>query len=72
MAAQPNTLSKNGICTMTKTEKIIIGIFLVVLVVWVGSIYTVGQAIDEAGGIKQVIIDMGKEVKDIAREIEKD
>jgi hypothetical protein len=57
---------------MTKTEKIIIGAIVVVLVVWLGLVVRLSIAVEEAGGVKQIIIDAGREVKDIAREIEKD
>ena len=57
---------------MTKIEKMVIGIFMAILILWVGSIFWIGKAVDDAGGVKQVIIDMGREVTDIAHEIEKE
>jgi hypothetical protein len=57
---------------MTSTEKSIIGTIVVVLVVFIISIVTLFAAIDEAGGIRQLIVDSGKEVKSIYKEIQED
>lgn len=61
---------------MDKTEKIIGAVFIIVVVVWLScfiySIKRIGDKIDHNGGIKQVIIDVGKEIKDIKRQIETD
>ena len=54
---------------ITNIEKVIIGMMVVLVFAVVGtSIYT-AKLIDEAGGIKQVIIDSGKEIKSIGKEI---
>ncbi len=57
---------------MTKIEKQMIGVMLVLCGgIGAGVAYT-RHAIKEAGGIKQIIIDTGKEIKEISNEIDKD
>lgn len=57
---------------MTRIEKQIIGTVLVLCVGICVSIAYTTHAIEEAGGIKQLIITAGKEIKDISNEIAKD
>ena len=54
---------------ITNIEKVIIGVMgFLILMMSATCVYTV-KALDDAGGIKQVIIDSGKEIKDIKKEI---
>ena len=55
---------------MTSIEKGIVGTIVIALVVFIISIVTLFAAIDEAGGIRQLIVDSGKEVKSIYKEIQ--
>jgi hypothetical protein len=56
---------------MTRLEKGILSA-IVVLILFMGVLsYILVDTINEAGGVKQVLIDAGKDVKDITREIEK-
>lgn len=57
---------------MTKIEKQMIGVIVVCILGIVLLVSYIGHQIDQAGGLKQITIDAGKEIKDIAREIEKD
>lgn len=57
---------------VTKTEKVILGAMaVIVLFIGISVTYTV-KAINEAGGIKTIIIEAGKEIKDIGEQINKD
>lgn len=56
---------------MTKIEKGILTIVIIGFLTLGGTMWYLIQAANEAGGFKQLIIEAGKEVKDIAREIEK-
>ena len=57
---------------MTLIEKIILFvIFILVLSIGV-SVYKTVSAINEVGGIKQLIINTGKEVEDISKKIKED
>lgn len=46
------------------------------LILWVacifGLVYTVASVVESHGGIKQILIDTGKEIKEISEEIQKD
>lgn len=46
------------------------------LALWVlcifGLVYTVSSVVESHGGIKQILIDTGKEIKEISEEIQKD
>ena len=42
------------------------------LVLWLGFTYLIVDRIEQAGGIRQVIVDAGKEVKSIYNEIQED
>ena len=54
---------------MTSTEKKVIVVMLLLVAVIVGNLMYVGYKIDKAGGLKTVIVEAGKEVKDIKRQI---
>jgi len=57
---------------MTSIEKVILGVICVIFVAMVlGATYTI-SAVEEAGGMKAVIIEAGKEIKDIGEQIAKD
>jgi len=56
---------------ITTIEKTVLSIMAVIVLVIGASLYMALSAIDEAGGINQIIIDAGKDIKDISREIEK-
>ena len=57
---------------MTRIEKIVLIIIILLLLFICGSVYKTVSAINEAGGIKQIIIETGKEIKDISNQIDKD
>jgi len=57
---------------MTKIEKGVIAVILIIAASMVVQCTYAYKKIDEAGGMKNVIIEVGKEVKDISREINKD
>lgn len=57
---------------MTTIEKGMIAAIVFSLGIIIFSVITVVSSIEEAGGFKQLIIDVGKEVKEISREISKD
>ena len=52
--------------------KLVWALIGVILFVWVASTYIVVDRIEQAGGIRQVIVDAGKEVKSIYNEIQED
>lgn len=56
---------------MTKIEKIVYSVIGVLIVTFIGSCVATIHNVEKAGGIKQIIIEVGKEVKDIRREIGK-
>jgi hypothetical protein len=55
---------------MTSIEKKMIAVMAVAFVVFVMSIYSLGKSLDEAGGVKGLIVEAGKEIKDIKKQIE--
>ena len=57
---------------MTLIEKIVLILIILLLLFICGSVYKTVSAINEAGGIKQIIIETGKEIKDISNQIDKD
>jgi hypothetical protein len=57
---------------MTTIEKSMIGAIVAVLCIVGGLVFSVSNSIDDAGGMKNIIIEAGKEIKDISREIRKD
>lgn len=55
---------------MTSIEKkmlIAVGVCIVALI---ASLAWLGNAIDEAGGVKEIAVEVGKGVKDVVREVE--
>ena len=54
---------------ITKIEKIIMGTIVFLLIAMIGSCSMFLVALEDAGGAKQVLIDTGKELKDINRQI---
>lgn len=54
---------------MTKTEKVILCVIATLIIGVVISVTYVAKSIDEAGGMKAVIIEAGKEIKDISNKI---
>ena len=57
---------------MGRLEKLIISMLLIGAVGFVSCSYMLIKSINEAGGLRQVIVDTGKEVKSIAKEINED
>lgn len=57
---------------MTTIEKGILGTIGVLLVAMVAGVTYTVNAIEEAGGIKAVIVETGKEIKDIGEQIAED
>jgi len=57
---------------ITKIEKFIIGAMAVLMIsIAIGAAYTIKAVID-AGGVKAVIIETGKEIKDVTNQITED
>lgn len=50
--------------------KIIIALFITMVLCFGYAINTISNGIEEAGGVKSLMIDAGKELKDITTEIE--
>jgi len=57
---------------MTTIEKAMIGVIVGAIILFVVSVNSCMNVIEDAGGMKNIIIEAGKEVKDMAREIGKD
>jgi hypothetical protein len=57
---------------MTRTKKTMIGMVFVMIAGVAVLVNTVTSAIEDAGGVKQILIDTGKEIKEISKEIDKD
>ena len=57
---------------MTKIEKVIIGFMAALVIVLVVSISFTISAVNEAGGVRSLVIDAGKDIKEIAKEINAD
>lgn len=55
---------------MKNIEKKIFTILVVIIIIFCVSIGYVSYSITAGGGIKQVLIEAGKEIKEIKREIE--
>lgn len=55
---------------MSKVEKVIIVITLVFVIVFGVSTCALISAVHDAGGISEVIIEAGKDIKDISRKID--
>jgi hypothetical protein len=62
--------------TVTKIEKWIGSAIVAIVVIWIGSFIWLVVEVDKAGGagvvIEQGLIDIGKSVKHIGEEIDKD
>ena len=56
----------------TTLEKAIVAFALLAVVAIFAASYAGVQVVKESGGIKQMIIDAGREVKDIAKQIRED
>lgn len=56
---------------LTKIEKTTLWIMAALLVSMIGSCAVFLHAVEKAGGMKQVVIQAGKEIKDIGNEISK-
>ena len=54
---------------MTSIEKKVIVVMLLLVALIVGNLMYVSYKIDKAGGLKTVIVEAGKEVKDIKKQI---
>lgn len=57
---------------MTRTEITILAITGAMVLGMVFLVNSVGNQIQDAGGFRQIVIDAGKELKDIIAEIEKE
>lgn len=57
---------------LTRIEKIIIGIIIFMILSVVGTTYYLVQVVKDNGGVKQLIIDAGKDIKDISKQINED
>lgn len=56
---------------ISKPEKLILGVLITLLVVFGTMLYNGLKEVEKAGGFNQVLIEAGKELKDISREIDK-
>lgn len=57
---------------MSKIEKQMLVAMAVLLVVLAMSIFSVRKSVQNAGGLSQITIDVGKEIKHISNEINKE
>lgn len=57
---------------MSKAEKWMISAIVILLALWIFWIFALGFYIQKHGGIRGVIVDVGKEVKGIITEIQED
>lgn len=55
---------------MTKIEKQVIGVVVIFLLIGGLGVHTCNQAIKDYGGVKKIIVDTGKEIKGISKQIE--
>lgn len=55
---------------LTSIEKKMAAAIVVLSILIAFNVYYITQKIDEAGGIKGIIIETGKEIKDIKKQIE--
>lgn len=53
-------------------EKFIITSIIIAAILWIISIFNVVTYINDKGGVKPVIVEIGKEVKNIIKEIQED
>ena len=58
--------------SMSKIEKNILIVFAAVFVLFIGSCRYTVVSINEAGGLKQLIIDAGKDIKEISKAIDEE
>ena len=54
---------------MTNIEKVIIGMIATLVLLLIISVIGVLNAVEEEGGIRQAVVNAGKEIKSIAQEI---
>jgi len=57
---------------LAKVEKVVIGIIFLCLVVIAVNIHSCNKAIDDAGGLDNIAVMLGKEIKDIRKKIDED
>ena len=57
---------------MTSIEKKVIVAMVLLVALIIGNFMYVSYKIDQAGGLKSVIVEAGKEIKDIKRQITKE
>jgi len=57
---------------LTSIEKTVIGIIAALMIFVFYAVYTINREIEQAGGFSAIVIDAGKDIKAIAREINKD
>jgi len=57
---------------ITKTEKFVIAAIIVVVIVMIVNVIMIKEAVKESGGLKSLIIEAGRELKDIDKEINKE
>jgi len=63
---------KDLIMKLPTVEKVVIMIIIVLITVIFLNIRSCNKLVDKEGGIKQVIVNIGKEVKSIKKEIAQD
>ncbi len=56
----------------SKIEKFMVALIVIIAIIILIMLNITFNRIDKTGGIKQVIIEAGKEVKEIKKEIQKD
>lgn len=57
---------------MTKLEKQTVWIMIAWLCIVAGSVYLLGRSVRKAGGIKGIAVSVGKNIKDVAKQIAED
>lgn len=53
-------------------NRIMMGLFILCLIIFIGSFYSCTQFVKNQGGVKGVIINVGKDIKDINEAIKED
>lgn len=61
---------KSFLTKITAIEKAVIVVIIIIIISIPFMIHDCNRKIEKAGGMKQIIIDVGKEAKDIKKEIE--
>ncbi len=56
---------------MNNSEKALAAIMVFCVATFMGTVFLIKVAVDHAGGVKQVLIEAGQELKEIVREVEK-